>query len=987
MEDTVIDSQAAGHIERYLKDVIHSYNLLSTRYTPLYTDPVTSDSTSGEAVLHSDIRRGMGIVEAEKVLRRFVLLGEPGAGKSTALQYLTLHNARRLLEKPAIIRTVHTDPSLPRIPIFMEMNLYRYVEGSNGIRKMIIEQFYPYVHTGDFDKKIDSMLTDGSLLVILDGLNECPLRLWEHAVHDIRHFHTTFPHTHTIVSCRSRDFPDLFQLSVLSLRKLSTASVDRFVEKSLQGVKNFKSKCDQFKKYFYREYPQIISNPLILSISLKVYRDSGWELPANYGKLFRKFFVLWFKNESLKLRKSAATARTMITLELAGTIGFYLQNRGEVRTSIMAVWGVITSFLERNIHRSVVKREVYTADALLDELLGMGLLIETEGRVKFYHQLFQEFFAGYHLLQSPIDDAVMRLEYSWWNEPLEFYEGLVDDPTPLIHEALQKNTVFDAARLLKASDGCSREVRLIVYKDLIAMCSDKFQLNREKARSFLSRIQDEQLDVLIEQVIDSSESDQLKDVCRSIQKDRSERSRQKDDLNYKLSKNLETGKISELHFSYSGSMRDFFKKLQKSISEENIDLSAVKTREIAAKIGIELFEKELYRLVQAGDDVNWILFLTWCIATVKETHSIHSLLEIHSTEKLAGLFPDKSKWQPDLDLITRVMANIILDPKVERIWRLEFAQIGLYDAPDPEIVAPFAKALGSLLKIPDLHDEHARYLIQILWDLEPEYAEEFFIKLLENGLPAKYESIVLKFLKGYGLSEVHFESGLDLFDKAKDEHRVHFPELLAKTNSRNSLSFLMNLIKDESQPLALRSEAISAMQWKARKDEVPFLQELNASNVPELYDPAYRVLDKLKRRLRDEEKIFAAENAEDIALDYLLDEDELIKSPLRPRIIINEDAQRSVIINNVRIKFGSVSGRIFFFLAKNSSLGSYYSIEDIRSYLERQDLYLDASSVRNRISDIRKNIVRSLEGRIDPHYLIENARRFGYRINADVEVR
>jgi len=134
-------------------------------------------------------------------------------------------------------------------------------------------------------------------------------------------------------------------------------------------------------------------------------------------------------------------------------------------------------------------------------------------------------------------------------------------------------------------------------------------------------------------------------------------------------------------------------------------------------------------------------------------------------------------------------------------------------------------------------------------------------------------------------------------------------------------------------------------------------------------------------------KIFSAETADEMALDYLMDEEKVLRTTGLTQVIIHQEDHKSAVINGVRINFGAVSGRIFFYLAENSYLGNYHSIEEIRAYLESQNLYLDNSAVRNRISVIRRNIRNALEGRIDPHHIIENARRFGYRVNASVEIK
>ncbi|MCH7782069.1 hypothetical protein IID62_03300, partial [candidate division KSB1 bacterium] len=843
------DHKTTEIIKRYLKDIVHSFNALSSRYTPLQTDSVDTEFSSGDTILQGDLRRGMGIVEAHRTLKRFVLIGDPGAGKSTALQYLSLHNSKILLDHLSDTAAIDEGLTPGVVPVFLEINSYRPQEGTNSIRSMISGQFYPYAFSGDFDETIEKLLNRGSLLVILDGLNECPLNLWDHAVRDIKHFLALYPKTSCIISCRSRDFPDLFHISVLSVRPLSLDEIDKFIANTLQDVEDFSSKRDTFKSTFYREFPQIVSNPLILTMALKVYRESNWELPLNYGRLFRKFFVLWFSSESIKLRKTSTTAGVMIMLELAGSIGFFLQNRGEVRTSQEAVWGVIRKFLERNIERSVLKKDRYTADTLLDELLGMGLLTETDGRIKFYHQLFQEFFAGYRLLGEDLEETVRRLDFPWWDEPLHFYAGLTDDVSPLIGEALSRNTVFSAANLLKASDNCNDKLRLTVYNNLLSMLTDKFELNREKSGNFLSTIRDDQIDNLLDQAISSDENEMLRKACEKIQKDRKE-SRPGDGLGiYEKSSKPETGNVADSRTLYSGSVSNFISKFERRINRDNISAIGAEIRKFAVTFGEELFTKELIKITKISFEVNRVLFLSWCVSIIKNLPAVEYLCESLPGDHLKKVFPDKLKRVQGIGTSMRISANIALDPNVAMVWRLEYSRFdpaGRGGVPAEEYAKQFSQAFlaNVMWEKPspagkdEYKDEDIDFLLQVIWDLGPALAETFILETFKKIMHKTSGVLFIKFLKQYGLTEHCFKLGLQLFEIAPQESRIHFPELLAKTDYRNSLSFLMNLIKDEEQALELRSAALSAMNWHARKDEVPFLQELVNSDIPDLYDPA-----------------------------------------------------------------------------------------------------------------------------------------------------
>ncbi|KPK91355.1 hypothetical protein AMJ80_07410 [bacterium SM23_31] len=988
MSIIINNEKTVNLIRRYLTDLVDSYKKLTSRYTPLYTDPFTPETVSERVLSPGSIRRGMGIVEAEHALRRFVLIGEPGCGKSTALQYLTLFCAQRIREDPSIIKKNSSDHTLPRIPVLLEMNLYRPVEGHNGIRRMIFEQFYPYVFSDEFDPVIEQMLRSGSLLIILDGLNECSLTVREQAVRDIKHFLTQYADTHFILSCRTRDFPDIFHLSVLSIRPLSEASIDKFLFQALNDVEEKDKKRKNLKEQLYGGYPEVIRNPLLLSIAVDVYRKSNWELPTNRGALFRKFFEIWIHRESLKLRKSSPAERIIIMLELTGAIGYYMQNRGEVRTSREAVWGVIRTFLDRYIDRSVISKEHYTADALLDGLLGMGLLIETGGKVKFYHQLFQEFFAGYNLLRERVEEAVKRLEYAWWDEPLKFYVGLTGDAAPVISRALQNNTVFDAAKLLKACDTCGSELRPVIYRQLFEMLTDKFSLNRMKAKEYLSILPDKEIDLLLEGLLQVNENERLLKVYRTIKDARELRKKSAYDFGkYAEAQAAQAQHVSENKAALSGSIAQLIRRLERNISGEITESSVIFLREASMAIGAEILQKELYTLIRSQSDSNKILFLAWCLSVIKEMRGIDCLIEAVPPKQLEECLPDAADWQDDLEPDTRIMLNILFNPAAKPLWRLEFAQFDPLNKAGSGVLKTFAGALKSALGNPDFTGEHITFLLQILWDIDPENAEEYMLEWLKEEIHRTHGETLLCFLTQYGLSEKHFEAGRQLFKESPAELQKYFPELLAKSGYRSSLGFLMNLAQNESIPLELRSAALSAMQWQAGWEELPFLQERANSGIPEIYDPAYRVLNLIKQRLQYDVKIFSAETADEMALDYLMNEEKVLRKSGVARVIIHQEDHKSAVINGVRIKFGAVSGRIFFYLAENSSLDKYHSIDEIRAYLKRRELYLDNSSVRNCIAGIRRKIRNALEGRIDPHHVIENARRLGYRVNASVEIK
>ncbi|NVM01285.1 MAG: hypothetical protein HWN67_03050, partial [Candidatus Helarchaeota archaeon] len=77
-------------------------------------------------------------------------------------------------------------------------------------------------------------------------------------------------------------------------------------------------------------------------------------------------------------------------------------------------------------------------------------------------------------------------------------------------------------------------------------------------------------------------------------------------------------------------------------------------------------------------------------------------------------------------------------------------------------------------------------------------------------------------------------------------------------------------------------------------------------------------------------------------------------------------------------------GLIFYLIAVNAQIYKPINIDYIASKLDANGIYIDRNRIKCRIADIRRKIREKLKDRVDPYFLIENVRRFGYRINASV---
>ncbi|MFC1728757.1 NACHT domain-containing protein [candidate division KSB1 bacterium] len=972
-----------NRIAKYLSDLVYSYQELATRFTPLSFDFQSLDHGAEKVIARNSLRRGMGIIEAQRALKRFVLVGEPGSGKSTALRYLARHCATRSLE---IIEEEPETPGMPdgvQVPVFIELNLYRASDEGNGILNLVYDHFYPYFFSGDFQNQIDEWIVQGKLLIILDGLNETPQRYREEAVRDIKSFLIKYQQCRFILSSRVRDYPDLFQLSILSVQPLTTQTVDSFIFRSLSDIPDHEAHAEKLKSYLSEYNPEFIFRPLLLKIVLDVFRESDWTIPRNKALLFRRFFEIWFRQENLKIRKIAPMSRLLLIFRLVGTIAYKMQNRGELRTSRENAWSLIGGFLEKQVESRRIKADEYAADAILEEFLGMGLFIEQDNRIKFYHQMFQEFFAGYHLAGEKPQDAAMRLGRVWWEEPIIFYAGIIENATPVIRAALDKNDVVSAVKLLSSCFRCDTEITLLTYKKLVGLLFDKFSRNRRAAEDYLVRIPDPAIDTILNGLLEAAEDAKTAKRYENVLQKRKSTLRH---MEYKTpGMTGRPDKVTESREIYSGSVSQCMRAVERAVYEEGVESGTLLLKEAVGVLGSVTVEREVRRMIRSSLPVNSFLFVVWALKEVTEKRGVDIIIERHARGMALPLknFVDEKRIR---DPVVRVLFSILFDADVKRCWQLELAQYDLLCIDDPEREPLCTELLESMIAQRKIDPGLLEFLLQVYWDINPENAEYYILEWIERFPDRPALGILIKFLSKYGVGLLHIEKAAALMNVIPDNIRHFLPEILAKTGVQRAKSLLVNLIKNAQSSLRIRGAAISALKYCAGASDRQLLIELKDSDQKEIYDPAYEVLLEIDKRLQHDEKMYYTEHAEDMSLELLFDDEFESDIGSEPRITLDENDRRSAVINGTKIHFGPVSGRIFYFLAKNSGLGKYHTVEDIRSHLELLDLVLDDSAVRNRITDIRNRVRRSLEGRIDPGRLLENARRYGYRINADVEI-
>ncbi|MER3434628.1 MAG: histidine kinase [Leptolyngbya sp. ERB_1_1] len=216
-------------------------------------------------------------IQVANVKQFLMVLGSPGAGKSTFLRKIGLE----------ALKGEKGDYEHECIPVLLEL------KSLNGkIEDAIVQEFricgLPYP-----EEATNKLLEAGKLLVLFDGLDEVPSKKLNHAIEEIQNFVDRYDKNRFIASCRIAAYRSNFR------RFTDVAMADFDAPQIRQFISNwFHSQTDQelgtaLRCWSLLQKPENIAakelaqSPLLLTLLCLVY-DRSQNFPQNRSVLYRK---------------------------------------------------------------------------------------------------------------------------------------------------------------------------------------------------------------------------------------------------------------------------------------------------------------------------------------------------------------------------------------------------------------------------------------------------------------------------------------------------------------------------------------------------------------------------------------------------------------------------------------------------------------------------------------------------------------------------
>jgi NACHT domain-containing protein len=345
----------------------------------------------------------------------FVLVGDPGGGKTTALKSLGLGALDGRLY----------GPGEDIMPVLVELRRY-------ASSQLSLADYVPMVFREcgfpNADSFVRRKLQRHKILLLLDGLDEVgDLRLSE-VLNAIRDFSNQYPHNHVVLTCRvasyDRQLDDVSEATI-ALTPFNDIQIAAYLRhRSFPPAKSALQLMT-----ILRERPQIRTicrNPLLLTIVTSLYAETDYVLPSSrsefYSTCVEALLKRWDYTRQVDRKNRFAVSTKARILE---KVALRLQERPDPAADVAEQ--------ELIDYVAQILPDIGLAADLADEVIrevvrNTGLLMYVAPtRLRFTHLTFQEFFAGRELDSRADPNTLfehLQSNHAHWREVTILFCGI-----------------------------------------------------------------------------------------------------------------------------------------------------------------------------------------------------------------------------------------------------------------------------------------------------------------------------------------------------------------------------------------------------------------------------------------------------------------------------------------------------------------------------------------------------------------------------------
>jgi predicted NACHT family NTPase len=412
-----------------------------------------------------DIReRRIGGLEAVEKFPKLMILGKPGAGKTTFLKHLA-------------VGCIGGGFLGERVPVFITLKEFAEANSASGsnvgasgkpdllefIERWVFHYLVeipptPLLKGGNEENSVPpfsrgvrgdllQILNAGRALILLDGLDEVKETDSSRVLRQIKEFSQQFPLNQFIITCRIAAKEYTFEkFTEVEVADFNDKQIADFSDKWFRS-KNDPIKAERFLQRLKEDAPirELATSPLLLTLLCLVFEDTG-SFPTNrarlYGQGIEKLLRKWNPREregDRIYKKLSPDYREELLIQIAWKTfkhGNYFFNQIETAQQIRQYIQSLPGILPEDLLQLDSKAVLESIEAQ------HGLLVErARGIYSFSHLTFHEYFTARKIVTScnpyGVDDPTLQMLVSHvaekrWREVFLLTVGMLESADVLL---------------------------------------------------------------------------------------------------------------------------------------------------------------------------------------------------------------------------------------------------------------------------------------------------------------------------------------------------------------------------------------------------------------------------------------------------------------------------------------------------------------------------------------------------------------------------
>lgn len=411
-------------------------------------------------------RLGLGKVRQEGVLGlqaverydKLMVLGKPGAGKTTFLQYLAIHCNQGAFQAN-------------RVPVFIRLNNFAEDALDEGKFSLLDYMNQEFSSSGVSAQEVETLLNHGKILMLLDGLDEVPEAASDEVIKQIRKLSEKYYKNKLIITCRLAASEYRFQgFTEVEIADFKPAQIENFAKKWFVavarnspelGLKRASEFLEQMDLPQNQPIRELAATPILLNLTCLVFQTKG-NFPAKRSDLYKQgldlMLIRWDEARGIKRDDVYRNLSLPHKLQLLSQIAAITFEKGdyffEENTLQLLIADYLRTLTSDRVDSTVL--ELDSAAVLKSIETQHGLLVERARQIySFSHLTFQEYFTARAIVASSevsLQQLVSHLTEQRWREVFLLTAQMLPNADRLLQLMKQQVNALVSAKQTVDSD-------------------------------------------------------------------------------------------------------------------------------------------------------------------------------------------------------------------------------------------------------------------------------------------------------------------------------------------------------------------------------------------------------------------------------------------------------------------------------------------------------------------------------------------------------